>query len=84
VFERIEGAVAVGLDAGWSDVGTLRAVHAARATHPDDNVVLGPATLDGCRGCLVVTDRPLRVRGLVRHAVVSTSAGTRVEPLDDA
>jgi mannose-1-phosphate guanylyltransferase len=82
VFERVRGAVAVALDAGWSDVGTLRAVHAARAEHPTDNVVVGPATLDACVGCLVVTDRPLRVSGLVRTALLALDAGTRVEPLD--
>lgn len=84
VFERVSGAVAIALDAGWSDVGTLRAVHAARAARPEDNVVLGPATLDACSGCLVVTDRPMRLRGLVRHAVISLAEGTRVEPLDPA
>lgn len=82
VFERIRGAVAVALDAGWSDVGTLRAVHAARAAHPGDNVVVGPATLEACVGCLVVTDRPLHASGLVRQALLALEAGTRVEPLD--
>lgn len=77
VMERTRRAVVVPLHAGWSDVGTFRALWAARPQDADGNVVVGPATLQGCRDCLVWTDRPVRLAGLTGRVWIDVHGTAR-------
>ncbi len=80
--ETWENARVVPLDAGWSDVGTFRALREALPQDADGNAVRGEVTLHRCRRVLAYsTAGPLVVEGLADVAVVQTPLGTRVVPL---
>jgi mannose-1-phosphate guanylyltransferase/mannose-6-phosphate isomerase len=64
VMEKARNVFAIPLDAGWSDVGSYRAIREMRGA-------------DG-RGNLVLGERPVIVLGISDCAVVSTEGGTLV------
>ena len=61
-LETLEG---IALTGAWTDLGSWQAVWDYGPRDDNDNYVDGPAQLRDVRHCLVVTDRPLRVAGLV-------------------
>ncbi len=77
--ETWENARVVPLDAGWSDLGTFRALRDALPKDVDGNATRGEVRLHRCRGVLAyATTSALVVEGLTDVAVVSTLFGTRV------
>ena len=69
VMEKVAGVRAVRLRAGWSDVGTWRAVRELKGAS------------DG-RGNLILADRPVIAPGLTDTAVVVGAAGVLVLPFE--
>jgi mannose-1-phosphate guanylyltransferase/mannose-6-phosphate isomerase len=68
VMEKAAGIRAVPLRAGWSDVGSWRAVRDLRG--------------GGDGGNLVLSDRPVIAPGVVETAIVATDRGVLVLPFD--
>lgn len=81
--ERVDDAVVVPLDAGWSDVGTFRALHAALPHDAAGNAVRGDVVLEDCRDCLALAlDGPLVLRRQRGVLVVRTASATLTAPLE--
>jgi mannose-1-phosphate guanylyltransferase/mannose-6-phosphate isomerase len=73
VMEKTARAVTFPLAAGWSDVGSWRAVWEEGPADADGNVVAGDAWLDGCHDCYVRADgRIAAVLGLDDVIVVDS------------
>ncbi len=82
VMEHETGLEVVRLDAGWSDVGTWHSLLGMRA-ETQSNYVKGPAVVQDCEGCVVISTGPtLAALGLRDMAVVATLTSTLVLPLD--
>ncbi len=81
VMERTGDAVVVPLDAGWSDVGSWDALHAASDPDADGNVLRGDVLALETRGCYVYSeDRLVTTLGLHDHVVVETKDAVLVAP----
>ena len=84
IMEHTERGAVVPLDAGWSDVGTYRALVEAGPSDEHGNVVHGPVELDNVENSYVYSSTGvLMVADLSEMAVVSTAEGTLVTPLDN-
>lgn len=74
VMERTDSAVAVPLDAGWSDVGAWDAVWDIAAKGPDGNSTSGDVLIEDSRNCLVhATNRLVATIGLDNIVVIETA-----------
>jgi mannose-1-phosphate guanylyltransferase/mannose-6-phosphate isomerase len=81
VMEKTAGAVVVPLDAGWSDVGSWSALHAASNADADGNVTHGDVLLEDSSGCyLYAESRLVATVGLKDHVVVETKDAVLVAP----
>ena len=81
VMERTRDAVVVPLDAGWSDVGSWDALHAASDPDADGNVLRGDVLALETQGCYVYSeDRLVTTLGLDDHIVVETKDAVLVAP----
>jgi mannose-1-phosphate guanylyltransferase/mannose-6-phosphate isomerase len=81
VMEKTMGAVVVPLDAGWSDVGSWSALHAASDADADGNVTHGDVLLEDSSGCyLYAESRLVATVGLKDHVVVETKDAVLVAP----
>ena len=83
VMEKTKHAVVVPLDAGWSDVGSWSALHAAIPADAHGNVQLGDVLTVDTHGCyLHSTSRLVATVGLKDHVVVETKDVVMVAPKD--
>jgi mannose-1-phosphate guanylyltransferase/mannose-6-phosphate isomerase len=83
VMEKTSGAVVVPLDAGWSDVGSWSALHAASDADADGNVSHGDVLQEDSVGCyLYAESRLVATVGLRNHVVVETKDAVLVAPKD--
>jgi mannose-1-phosphate guanylyltransferase/mannose-6-phosphate isomerase len=83
VMERTADAVMVPLDAGWSDVGSWAALHAAGEPDAAGNVTQGDVLIEDSSGCLLYAEsRLLATVGLKDHVVVETKDAVLVAPKD--
>ncbi|HEY1899910.1 MAG TPA: mannose-1-phosphate guanylyltransferase/mannose-6-phosphate isomerase [Steroidobacteraceae bacterium] len=83
VMEKTSGAVMVPLDAGWSDVGSWSALHAASEADADGNVSQGDVLQEDSAGCyLYAESRLVAIVGLQDHVVVETKDAVLVAPLN--
>jgi mannose-1-phosphate guanylyltransferase/mannose-6-phosphate isomerase len=83
VMEKTRGAVVVPLDAGWSDVGSWSALHAASDADADGNVAHGDVLQEDSSGCyLYAESRLVATVGLQNHVVVETKDAVLVAPRD--
>jgi mannose-1-phosphate guanylyltransferase/mannose-6-phosphate isomerase len=81
VMEKTKDAVVVPLDAGWSDVGSWSALHAALAADADGNVKRGDVVTEDSKGCyLYSSGRLVATVGLEDHVVVETKDAVMVAP----
>jgi mannose-1-phosphate guanylyltransferase/mannose-6-phosphate isomerase len=81
VMEKTEDAVVVPLDAGWSDVGSWDALHAATESDEHGNALHGDVILEDTRNCFVYSgSRLVATVGLVDHVVVETKDAVLVVP----
>jgi mannose-1-phosphate guanylyltransferase/mannose-6-phosphate isomerase len=81
VMEKTKHGVVVPLDAGWSDVGSWSALHAAIPCDGDGNVALGDVlTSDSHGNYLHSTSRLVAAVGLEDHVVVETKDAVLVAP----
>ncbi len=79
VLEHTDRAVVIELDAGWSDVGSWRAVWEASPKDEDGNVIKGDvATYDTTSSLIHSTTRPVAVLGLEGVVVIETEHGVLV------
>jgi len=79
VLEHTDRAVAITLDAGWSDVGSWRAVWEASPKDRNDNVTKGDvSTFDTKASLIHSTTRPVAVVGLEGVVVIETDHGILV------
>jgi mannose-1-phosphate guanylyltransferase/mannose-6-phosphate isomerase len=80
-MERAADAVVVPLDAGWSDVGSFAALHAASVADAAGNVLQGDVVAWDTQGCLVSAgSRLVATVGLQDHVVIETSDAVLVAP----
>lgn len=85
VLEHTDRAVVITLDAGWSDVGTWRAVWEASPKDQDDNVIKGDVSAHDTKSSLITsTTRPVAVVGLDGVVVVETEHGVLVTTRDQS
>jgi mannose-1-phosphate guanylyltransferase/mannose-6-phosphate isomerase len=83
VMEKTADAVVVPLDAGWSDVGSWSALHAASAANVDGNVTHGDVISEDTHGSyLYAQSRLVATVGLRDHVVVETKDAVLVAPRD--
>ena len=83
VMEKTADAVVVPLAAGWSDVGSWAALHAASDSDGRGNVARGDVILEDCEGCYVYSEsRLVGAVGLKDHVVVETKDAVLVAPRD--
>ena len=81
VMEKTQDAVVVPLDAGWSDVGSWSALHAALPADADGNVSRGDVVTEDCSGCyLYSSGRLVTAVGLKDHVVIETKDAVMVAP----
>lgn len=85
VMEVTDNGFVVPLDAGWSDVGSWRAVWELSPRDADGNAISGNAQVVHTANSYVrATSRPVAVLGLENVAVVETADGVVVTALDRA
>jgi len=73
VMENAKNVIVVGLDAGWSDVGSWSSIHAESPSDAQGNAVIGDVTVIDCRNSYLRSDRGLVAAiGLNNIAVVAT------------
>ena len=85
VMERTDRAAVVAMDAGWTDVGNWRAVHALQDRDTDGNALAGDAVAEQCTGCLLHSEhRLVAAVGLSDVAVVETADAVLVASLAHA
>ena len=73
VMEKTDNAAVAPLDAGWSDLGTWPALHAAGALDRDNNALVGDAmALDTTNSLIHATSRLVAAVGVDRLIVVET------------
>jgi mannose-1-phosphate guanylyltransferase/mannose-6-phosphate isomerase len=83
VMERTADAVVVPLDAGWSDVGSWAALHAASGADSHGNVVRGDVVTEDTEGSYLYSEsRLLATVGLRDCVVVETKDAVLVAPRD--
>ncbi|MEP7311057.1 MAG: mannose-1-phosphate guanylyltransferase/mannose-6-phosphate isomerase [Pseudomonadota bacterium] len=83
VMEKTADAVVVPLDAGWSDVGSWAALHAASDADGQGNVMHGDVVAEDSQGCYLHSEsRLVTVVGLSDHVVVETKDAVLVAPKD--
>ncbi len=79
VMEKTDRAVMVPMDAGWSDVGSWEALHAASDSDNDNNSVSGDVLLEDCRDTFVSAEsRLVAAVGLDDIVIVETKDSTLV------
>ena len=73
VMENAKRVIVVGLDAGWSDVGSWSSLHAESPSDEQGNAIVGDVTAIDCRNSYLRSDRGLVAAiGLDNIAVVAT------------
>jgi mannose-1-phosphate guanylyltransferase / mannose-6-phosphate isomerase len=83
VMEKTAEAVVVPLDAGWSDVGSWAALHAASEADAHGNVARGDVIAEDSNGCYLYSEsRLVAVVGLENHVVIETKDAVLVAPQD--
>ncbi len=83
VMEKTHDAVVVPLAAGWSDVGSWSALHAALPSDARGNVAKGDVLVEDSDGCYLYSgSRLVSVVGLKDHVVVETKDAVLVAPKD--
>ncbi|MGH8148455.1 MAG: mannose-1-phosphate guanylyltransferase/mannose-6-phosphate isomerase [Steroidobacteraceae bacterium] len=83
VMEKTSAAVVVPLDAGWSDVGSWSALHAASEADGRGNVARGDVISVDSEGCYLYSEsRLVSAVGLKDHVVVETKDAVLVAPKD--
>jgi mannose-1-phosphate guanylyltransferase/mannose-6-phosphate isomerase len=81
VMEKTTDAVVVPMDAGWSDVGSWSALHAASDPDPHGNVAHGDVVTEDTHGSyLHAQSRLVAAVGLKDHVVVETKDAVLVAP----
>ena len=81
VMEKTAAAVVVPLAAGWSDVGSWSALHAALEADADGNVTRGDVVTEDSSGCyLYSSGRLVTAVGLKDHVVIETKDAVMVAP----
>jgi mannose-1-phosphate guanylyltransferase/mannose-6-phosphate isomerase len=81
VMEKTEDAVVVPLEAGWSDVGSWSALHAALPADANGNVSRGDVVTEDSSGCyLYSSGRLVTAVGLKDHVVIETKDAVMVAP----
>jgi mannose-1-phosphate guanylyltransferase / mannose-6-phosphate isomerase len=84
VMEKTAEAAVVPLDAGWSDVGSWSALHAALTGDAQGNVTRGDVVIESCEGSYFHAEsRLVAAIGLKDHVVVETKDAVLVAPLAD-
>jgi mannose-1-phosphate guanylyltransferase/mannose-6-phosphate isomerase len=83
VMERTADAVAVSLEAGWSDVGSWDSLHAASNPDAAGNVIRGDVLAEDTKNCyLYAQSRLVATVGLRDCVVVETKDAVLVAPRD--
>jgi len=83
VMEKTRDAVVVPLDAGWSDIGSWAALHAACEADAHGNVVRGDVICEDSAGCYFYAEsRLVSAVGLKDHVVIETKDAVLVAPKD--
>ena len=83
VMEKTRDAAVVPLAAGWSDVGSWSALHAALPADARGNVAKGDVLTEDSDGCyLYAESRLVSAVGLKDHVVVETKDAVLVAPKD--
>jgi mannose-1-phosphate guanylyltransferase/mannose-6-phosphate isomerase len=83
VMEKTEAALVVPLSAGWSDVGSWSALHAASTPDAEGNVLHGDVLAEDTHGSYVHAEsRLVATVGLNDHVVVETKDAVLVAPKD--
>jgi mannose-1-phosphate guanylyltransferase/mannose-6-phosphate isomerase len=83
VMEKTRDAVVVPLDAGWNDVGSWSALHAALPSDANGNVAKGDVIIEDSSGCYFFAEsRLVSAVGLKDHVVVETKDAVLVAPKD--
>jgi mannose-1-phosphate guanylyltransferase/mannose-6-phosphate isomerase len=83
VMEKTQDAVVVPLDAGWNDVGSWSALHAALPCDGSGNVAKGDVIAEDSSGCYFYAEsRLVSAVGLRDHVVVETKDAVLVAPKD--
>jgi mannose-1-phosphate guanylyltransferase/mannose-6-phosphate isomerase len=81
VMEKTNAAVVVPLAAGWSDVGSWSALHAASDADGHGNVSHGDVISEDSDGCYLYSEsRLVAAVGLSNHVVVETKDAVLVAP----
>jgi mannose-1-phosphate guanylyltransferase/mannose-6-phosphate isomerase len=81
VMEKTSDAVVVPLDAGWSDVGSWSALHAASDADSHGTVARGDVIFEDTEGCYLYSEsRLVAAVGLHDHVVVETKDAVLVAP----
>lgn len=81
VMEKTRDAVVVPLEAGWSDVGSWAALHAASTADAHGNVTRGDVVSADSHGCYLYSEsRLLAAVGLEDHVVIETKDAVLVVP----
>jgi mannose-1-phosphate guanylyltransferase/mannose-6-phosphate isomerase len=81
VMEKAKDVAVVPLDAGWSDVGSWSALHAASKRDEAGNVTRGDVIAEDTRDCyLYAESRLVAAVGLKDHVVVETKDAVLVAP----
>ncbi|MEJ0099023.1 MAG: mannose-1-phosphate guanylyltransferase/mannose-6-phosphate isomerase [Pseudomonadota bacterium] len=83
VMEKTRDAVVVPLDAGWSDVGSWSALHAALPADAQGNVARGDVIAEDSTGCYFYAEsRLVSAVGMKDHVVIETKDAVLVAPKD--
>jgi mannose-1-phosphate guanylyltransferase/mannose-6-phosphate isomerase len=83
VMEKTKDAVVVPLAAGWSDVGSWSALHAALPADLHGNVTRGDVMVEDSTGCYFHSEsRLVSAVGLKDHVVIETKDAVLVAPKD--
>jgi mannose-1-phosphate guanylyltransferase/mannose-6-phosphate isomerase len=81
VMEKTRDAVVVPLAAGWSDVGSWSALHAALPADAQGNVARGDVIAEDSSGCYFYAEsRLVAAVGLQDHVIVETKDAVLVAP----
>jgi mannose-1-phosphate guanylyltransferase len=82
VMEHATNVVVVPIDAGWSDIGSWEAFHAASDKDAAGNSVKGPVDAVSSSGSLIVSEGPRLVAiGVENMAIIATADAVIVVPL---
>jgi mannose-1-phosphate guanylyltransferase/mannose-1-phosphate guanylyltransferase/mannose-6-phosphate isomerase len=85
VMERAANVVVMPVDAGWSDVGSWQALHAASGKDAAGNSLKGPVDAVSSTGNLIVSEGPrVLAIGVENLAIVATADAVIVVPLSQS